>query len=100
MVDSSSQEDTTTTTSLWDLITKLNYSDSSSFWEVLISILRWNQYLILKFYYVIFFIAYLYRFFKHKSDGIISRKESKPVSFKCKFMLQVLMILTTLAMCV
>jgi hypothetical protein len=45
-------------------------------------------------------VAYLYRYFKHKSDGIISRKESKPGSFKTKVVLQVIMILTTLAMCI
>jgi hypothetical protein len=71
-----------------------------SFWDTLVSIFSWNQYLALKFYYLIFAIAYLYRLCKHKSDGIISRKESKPVSFKWKVALQFIMILTTLAMCI
>ena len=66
----------------------------------MLKVLTWNQYFVLKFYYVIFTIAYLYRVLKHKSDGIISRRESKPASFKWKVFLQILMVIVTLIMCV
>ena len=62
--------------------------------------MTWNQYLALKLYYLIFLFAYFYRYFMHRGDGIINRKESKPWTFKVKVALQVLMTITTLAMCV
>jgi hypothetical protein len=73
---------------------------SHTFWDKLLDILTWNQYLALKLYYLIFLIAYFYRYFRHRGDGIINRKESKPWTFKVKVALQVFMTITTLAMCV
>ena len=93
------KEDVFSSSSISDLFSLL-WEPNQTFWDKLLNILCWNQYLALKLYYLIFLFAYFYRYFRHRGDGIINRKESKPWTFKVKVALQFLMTITTLAMCV
>ena len=56
---------------------------------------KWFIFTVLNFHYLLFAIGSIVRRGQHSGDGLISVKESKPVAFKVKCALQIIMVFAT-----